>query len=360
MNKKHYIYTALSLILIVTQVGHTQQIKDNARIQVTPVTIIKATMQTLKATVTVRGQIETETKPNIAAKVPAEVSHIYLTEGDSVKQGQVLAELDDEAFVIDKEVANADITYLSVLIENEQRLLKRNKELFTKKMISQAILDDSETSLKQSHAKLLSAKAKLRKALYKLSHTKIISPINGVIQTRLISKGDYVKTGDNLYFIISTDDINARLYFPDTVSDQIKLAMPATLIHQQYDDIEKVNGTIEYIRPMLEEGNRALHALIKFSNNYQWKIGTSIQAEVVLTEHKNAITVPKQALVRRPHGVVVYKTLDNNKVVEQVITSGLIQGEYIEILSGVNLDDEIVLQGAAWLTDGALINIVEQ
>lgn len=359
MNKNNYIYAALGFVLIVTQVGRAQSTKGDARIQTTPVTVVKATAQTLIETTTVRGQIETATKPNVAAKVDAEVTHIYLTEGDSVKQGQVLAELDNEAFIIDRETASADITYLNVLIENEARLLKRNQDLFKKKMISQAVLDDSETLLKQSHAKLLSAKAKLRKALYKLSHTKIISPINGVVQTRMISKGDYVKTGDDLYYLISTNDIYARLYFPDTVSDQVQLNMSAILIHQQRGQTEKVSGTIERIRPMLEKGTRALHALVNFSNDFHWKIGTSIQAKVIFSQHKNAITVPKQALVHRPHGLVVYKTLDKNKVVEQVVTSGLSQGNTIEILSGLSLNDEIVLEGAVWLTDGALIDIVE-
>jgi len=327
---------------------------------ITPVTVVKTVSQTLLATTNVRGQIETLTKPNVAAKVAAEVSGIYFIEGESVKQGQVLAELDAEAFIIDKEIASANITYLTVLIENEKRLLKRNQDLFNKKMISQAVLDDSETALKQSNAQLLSAKAKLRKAIYRLSHTKIISPINGVVQTQLVSKGDYVKIGDDLFFIISTDDIYARLYFPETMVDQIKLNMAVTLIRQKTGEVEQINGTIERIRPMLETGNRALLTLVKFTNHHQWKIGSSIQAEVMLTQHKNAITIPKQALVRRPNGVVVYKVIANsNKVVEQLITTGLIQGETIEILSGLTLNDEIVLDGAGWLTDGSVIDIVE-
>jgi len=366
MKKSLFIKLLFSQLLTLSVVQYSYAQADNSseseetRVQITPVTVVKVVSKTLQATTSVRGQIETATKPNIAAKVDAEVSDIYLTEGDSVKQGQILAALDAQAFIIDKEAANADITYLTVLIENEQRLLKRNQDLFNKKMISQAVLDDSETLLKQTNAQLLSAKAKLRKAIYKLSHAKIISPINGIVQTRLVSKGDYVKTGDDLYFIISTDDIYARLYFPETVAEHIMLNMPTTLMRQQNGQMNKVNGSIERIRPMLAKGNRALHALVKFPNTHQWKIGASIQAQVVLTQHENAITVQKQALVRRPKGLVVYKVIANsNKVVEQIVTTGLTKNDTIEILSGLALNDVVVLDGAAWLTDGAIIDIVE-
>jgi len=344
--------------LAYAQAADAQNNKETRK-QVTPVTVVKAVTKTLLSTTNIRGQIETATSPNIAAKVAAEVSDIYLIEGDNVKRGQVLAALDAEAFLIDKESAKADITYLKVLIENQKRLLKRNQDLFHKKMISQVILDDSETSLKQSNAQLLSAKAKLKKALYKLSHTKIISPINGIVQTRFVSKGDYVKTGDDLYFIISTDDIYARLYFPETIADQIKLNMPTILIRQQNGQVEKVNGIIERIRPMLATGNRSLLTMVKFTNSHHWRVGSSIQAKVVLTQHENAITVPKQALVRRPNGLVVYKVIaSTNTVTEQLVTTGLTTDDTIEILSGLTLNDVIVLHGAAWLSDGSNIDIV--
>jgi len=365
MKKKLFIKSIFRHSLILAflggaQLSYASPDDEDTVTHVTPVTVVKAASQTLLSTTNVRGQIETATKPNIAAKVAAEVSDIYFIEGDSVKKGQVLAALDAEAFIIDKEAANADITYLTVLIENQKKLLKRNQDLFNKKMISQAIIDDSETSLKQSNAQLLSAKAKLRKAIYKLSHTKIISPINGIVQARLVSKGDYVKIANDLYFIISTDDIYARLYFPETIADQIKLNMKVTLIRQQNGKVEKVNGTIERIRPMLSTSNRALYTLVKFTNSHQWRVGSSIQAEVMLSEHKNAITVPKQTLVRRPNGIVVYKVVANtNTVVEQVVTTGLINNGAVEILTGLALNDVVVLDGAGWLTDGASIDIVE-
>ncbi|MEY8213272.1 MAG: hypothetical protein RPR97_02185, partial [Colwellia sp.] len=164
----------------------------------------------------------------------------------------------------------------------------------------------------------------------------------------------------DLYFIISTDDIYARLYFPETIADQIKLNMPTILIRQQNGQVEKVNGIIERIRPMLATGNRSLLTMVKFTNSHHWRVGSSIQAKVVLTQHENAITVPKQALVRRPNGLVVYKVIaSTNTVTEQLVTTGLTTDDTIEILSGLALNDVIVLHGAAWLTDGSNIDIVE-
>ena len=110
------------------------------------------------------------------------------------------------------------------------------------------------------------------------------------------------------------------------------------------------------MRPMMENGNRALHALIEFENSSQWKPGSSITAKIILSQHPQAIVVPARTLVHRPSGIVVYQ-IEGNKVRERLVKTGIKQGHLIEIKSGINVSDTIVLDGAAWLTDGAEIEI---
>ncbi|HBH36182.1 MAG TPA: efflux RND transporter periplasmic adaptor subunit [Gammaproteobacteria bacterium] len=318
----------------------------------TPVTVVNAIETTMISATVVRGEIESPSTPHIAAKVAAEVVSVKVDEGMRVQSGQLLAELDDETFIIAQEIASADIQRLQVLIENQQRVLKRYKDLIGKKLTSQSALDDAITALKQSQAELISARARLKEASYQLSHTRIVSPVDGVVQQRTVSMGDYVKPGDMLFQIASTERLRARIYFPETLAASVHPGMKIELTQNG----KTVTGEINRMRPMLEESNRALHALVDFQNKNNWKPGSSIVARVILAEHAQAVAVPEKALVRRPAGMVVYR-INGTTVTQQIVTTGLKQGGLIEVTSGLSADDAIVLDGAAWLTDGAAVEI---
>ena len=347
-------YAACLLLLLTPLVSANEDApaKESASPKGTPVTVVKAIETTMISATVVRGEIESPSTPHIAAKVAAEVVNVKVDEGMQVQSGQLLAELDDETFNIAREIASADIQQLQVLIENQQRVLKRYKDLIGKKMTSQSALDDAITALKQSQAELISTKARLKEASYHLSHTRIISPVDGTVQQRTVSRGDYVEVGALLFQIVSTDKLRARIYFPETLAASVHPGMKIELTQNG----KTVTGEIDRLRPMLEESNRALHALVDFHNENNWKPGSSIVARVILAEHARAVAVPEKALVRRPAGMVVYR-INGATVTQQIVTTGLKQGDLIEVTSGLSAGDAIVLDGAAWLTDGATVEI---
>ena len=347
-------YAACLLLLLSPLVSANEDApaKESASPKGTPVTVVKAIETSMTSATVVRGEIESPSTPHIAAKVAAEVISVRVDEGMQVQSGQLLAELDDETFSIAREIASADIQRLEVLIENQQRQLKRNKDLIDRKVTSQSALDDATTALKQSQAELISARARLKEASYQLSHTRIVSPVDGVVQQRTVSMGDYVKVGALLFQIASTDRLRARIYFPETLAASVHPSMKIELTQNG----KTVTGEINRMRPMLEESNRALHALVSFNNEDNWKPGSSIVARAILAEHARAVAVPEKTLVRRPAGTVVYRVNDAT-VTQQIVTTGLKQGDLIEVTSGLSAGDVIVLDGAAWLTDGAAVQI---
>jgi len=348
------ILARFTLLMLIAHTSYITAANANEKsiIKVTPVTVTQAINSSMIKTTVVRGEIESPNTPFLAAKVAAQVASVEVDDGMPVLKGQLLAALDDEAFTIAAEKASANIQRLVALAENQQREVKRSNELFAKKLISQSVLDDALTAMKQLQAELLAAKADLKEAQYQLSHTKIISPVNGVIQQRLISTGDYAKVGNSMFQIVSLDNIRARIYFPDSLAALITIGMQVSLTKES----DAIQGVITQIRPMLENGTRALHGLVEFDNSKQWKPGSSISAKIELAKNLVAIAIPTRALVRRPAGIVVYRVL-GNKVTEQLVSTGLNQNDLTEITEGLKVGDDIALDGAAWLTDGAIISI---
>jgi RND family efflux transporter MFP subunit len=321
-----------------------------------PVTIINVNQDNIEQHTRIQGVIEAISSPEIKTKISAEVVQVMVDEGDSVKTGQVLALLDDEGFRLDREAAKADIEQLKVLLENQQLTLKRDKALVRKNVIPESKLDDSSTAVRQTKARLNHAQVLLKKANYQLTHTRVLSPISGVIQQRSVSKGDYVNpmspSGKPLFQIVDTDHLRARLYFPESLSHAIKSDMKVTLERGK----ERLNARITQSRPMLELQNRALHVLADFKNTKHWKPGETISADVVLKQHQNVIVIPENAIIRRPAGLAVYR-LNKDKVEQVIVETGIRQDGKVEIVSGLKEGNQIVLEGAAYLTNNTPVEI---
>jgi len=345
------LFILLLHTLTMPSIGAEEALKENIE-KSTPVTITSVMVTDLQETTLVRGEIESPNTPFVAAKVAAEVTEIMVEDGMKVQKGQLLARLDDEAFKISEAKALADQQRMQAMVENQQRRVDRSNDLYSKKLLSQSNRDDVLTSMKQLKAELSATKSRVKEARYLLSHTRIISPVNGIIQQRMVSTGDFMKVGKLMFHVVAMDNLRARVYFPDTLGDIIHTDMQVTLRKGKQNEI----GTISHIRPMMENGNRALHALVEFDNNNNWKPGTSVTAKTLLAEHSKVLAVPNRALVRRPAGDVIYK-VRGKRVSEQLVKTGLRQNNLVEITSGIRAGDQVVMDGASWLTDGALIDI---
>ncbi len=343
---------AFIFVLLALSPVSKVEAKEAVDLAAVPITTVKVTLEDLEQIARVQGDVETNNKPKIAAEVAGKIISMRVFEGESVSKGQVLAEQDPEPLLIAKEKASAEIQRIKALIDNQEKIVARNKKLKRENVVSQNRLDDAETALSLSTADLIVVEAQLKDVEYKLVHVKLMSPFDGVIQQKFVSVGDYVKVGSPVYQVVSLQDIYARIYLPETLIHGLDVGAKVTLIH----DGRSVEGRLKSLRPMLEKGNRALHALIEFNNSLLWKPGLNIVAKVLVAVHKNALTVPVRALVMRPAGTVIYKIL-KGKAVEQRVVTGLRQDGRVEIVEGLAEGDIIALDGAPFLSKNVAVKV---
>ncbi len=322
----------------------------------TPVTALTVEKTSIARSTRLQGIIESTRTPQLKSHVSAEVVEVNVDEGDTVKQGDRLARLDDESFRLDADAAKADIARLDVRIENLRRTLTRIQSLRDQKLTPQSQLDDASAAVREAEAQRAQARARLAQAKYQLSQTRIVAPLSGVVQQRTVSVGDYVNpmspSSPALFQLVDTQHLRARLYFPESLADAATLDMPVTL----HSGGQQLTARITRLRPMLEQSNRALHALADFDNSVAWLPGQTITADVVLAQHENVIVVPEQAVVPRRRGEVVYR-LHAGKAEAVPVRLGLRQDGHIEIVSGLNAGDRIAIDGAAFLADGVPVAI---
>jgi RND family efflux transporter MFP subunit len=218
-------------------------------------------------------------------------------------------------------------------------------------MLEEAVAQESARQ-----AELNDARARLAEAEYRLDRTRIKSPVDAIVERRLISVGDYVSPGTPIVTIVGRDGIRAVLPFPERLSGQLRPGLAVTL-EQPARPEEAVTGTVTEVRPMVGTNNRAVEALVDLPGASDWPAGGSVTARLVLAS-REGVVVPAASVVRRPAGDVVY-VLTGEKVAERKVTVGLREVERAELLTGLEPGETVILGGAGFLTDGALVAVRE-
>lgn len=332
--------------------------QDESPTNAVSVTVTQSTRRALEITVEVLGDLESLAQPTIAAEISGQIVALNADEGNTVQQGQTLAEIDAKPYQLALAREQAEQQRLQALIKNQQLTLDRYQNLVQKNASARSELDKVETDSAVLQAELAGVQVRLEEAQYNLSKTVVTSPVTGIIQRRPVSVGDYLQPGTPLFQIVTITPLRARLYFPETLAAQIHPGLPINLTIPGQAK-QSVKAVITALRPMLDTRNRALEALAEFDNPGHWKPGYSIKAVVILETRPRAVMVPAGALVRRPAGTVVYR-INKNRAESRVVQIGRRDGEWIEILSGIGVGETIALDGAGFLTEGIPVNVREK
>lgn len=333
--------------------------KDNAEaeaaVRKTPVTVAQAVEQPVDAVETTVGRLEATAAPALAAETSGRVVRLLVDGGSVVKKGQVLAQLDGEPQRLAVASARASVERLEALLANQRRTVGRYEELRSM-AVSESMLEEAVAQQSARQAELNDARARLAEAEYRLDRTSIRSPVDAVVERRLVSVGDFVSPGTPIVTIVGRDRLRVVLPFPERLAGQLQTGLPVTL-EQPSRPGETVAGTISEVRPMVGTNNRAVEALVDLSPGTDWPPGGSVTARVVLAS-RDGVVVPAASVVRRPAGDVVYVVQDD-KALERKVTVGIRTSELAEVLTGLEAGASVVVSGAGFLTDGALIAVRE-
>ncbi len=324
----------------------------------TPVT---ATLVQLKGVETVEetvGRVEAITAPVVDAEVAGRVARIHAKEGQTVAAGDLLAELDPTDLELALQAARGERKRLEALITNQERLVQRYRTLRAQSSVSEDALESAEAQLVALRQQLVSARAQEQTAARNLARSRIVAPIDGSIEERRISVGDFVDRGAPLFRLTDSRRLRALLPLPEKVAERIRVGLPVRLSAPQLPK-EMLNTSISAIRPMVGGANQAVVAIAEFNNPGPWRPGGSVDAAIVVEQREQAVLIPQISLVQRPSGTVAY-TVDGDVARERPVTTGERRDGWIEVRSGLDAGEQVVVDGAGFLTDGAAIRVTTQ
>ena len=301
------------------------------------------------------GTLEALIDPSIGAEVAGRVTRVLAHSGDKVRRGQQLAELDATDFAIQARVDGAEIARLEALVAQAERFAERQQGLVAKGFISRNGAEDSLAQRDALRAQLATARARESASRSDLGRTRVVAPVDGIIETQIVSPGDYVKVGDPLFRLISNHILRAHLPYPESAAGRIRTGQPVRLSLPHLPG-KTIEGTVEDVKPTINDSSRALDVLVRIRNEGGLLSGGTVNASIVTGYKAAAVMVPEQSVVLRPAGKVVY-VIAGGKATQRVVEVGAKRDGRVEIVKGLADGETIAEDGAGFLSDGASVNI---
>jgi membrane fusion protein, multidrug efflux system len=312
--------------------------------------------RTLEVYEEVMGTIENVIDPTVGAEVAGRVTRVAGFAGKKVAKGDLIVEIDAADFQIQARADQAEIGRLTSLLEQQERVVERNKKLVGQGFISQNAIDDAITQRNALRQQLAAARARADQTGRGLTKSRVVAPVDGEIETQIVAVGDFVKVGDPLFRMVGMQEMRVHLLLPEAAATRIKPGLKVVLSPPAAPE-QLLEARIDEIKPTLGVNNRAIDAIVKISGaGALFRGGGTVNARIVTAAHDGALMVPEQSVVLRPAGKVVY-ALEGNVARQRVVETGMRQDGLQQILKGVAAGEMVAADGAGFLTDGAAVTV---
>ncbi|MFN8210695.1 MAG: efflux RND transporter periplasmic adaptor subunit [Bacteroidales bacterium] len=267
---------------------------------------VKVQRGSLSNTVTATGTIQAIKSITVGTQVSGIIQHIYVDFNDKVKQGQVLARLDEVPLRSQLDQSQASVDQAQAQLNYQEATYKRLKVLFDKELVSQSDYDQALYNYENSKAALSNAKSALARAKVNLDYATIISPIDGLVLNRAVEEGQTVAASFNTptLFTIVNDVTQMQVQTSVDEADigKVKEGQRVEFTVDAYPD-SKFEGTVSQVRLQpVTTNNVVTYVVIMKAPNPEGKLmpGMTASTTIYVDEKQDALYVPGKAMRFKP------------------------------------------------------------
>lgn len=313
-----------------------------------PVTVTPVTTTTFKHFIQVQGNIEAEDLVPVNARMAGTVTKVFVQEGDAVKKGQVLAQLDIEVY-------KTQIKELETALELVNTLYEKQKRLWDQK-IGTEIQYISAKNQKES----LEARMKTLKATMEMN--QIISPISGVVDAVLIKEGQAAAPGFGLFNVVNLSRLKVIAKIADSYISRVKVG---DFVQLKFPDLkETMDAKITFVSKTVDPLTRTFSIEVALNNGAE-KFRPNMIGLVYVNDEtlSNAVVIEENILQTTEQGIIAYVAEDVNgkkTCKARVVKPGLTYNGQVHIEDGLKPNDALITSGYADLVDGQPVEVIKK
>ncbi|WP_416778370.1 MdtA/MuxA family multidrug efflux RND transporter periplasmic adaptor subunit [Xenorhabdus budapestensis] len=313
------------------------------------------------------GTVQAADTVNITSLVNGQLIALHFNEGQHVKKGDLLAEIDPRPFQV--RLAKAQGQYVkdqTILVDAKQNLA-RYQQLAKNKLITQQDLDKQFSLVRQYQAALKTDQADIDEQKLQLTYSRITAPISGRVGLKRIDVGNYISSGGENPIVVITrvDPIDVVFSLPENDLSTILKAQKsnkelAVIAWDRNNQLQLAQGKLFSIDNQIDVATGTIKMKAQFNNQDNALFPNQfVNIQIKVNTLNNAIVIPSAALQMSSEGYFVWMVDKDNKVSKRKVTIGLQNTELVVINNSLSVGDRVVTDGTDQLTEGATVEVVK-
>jgi len=313
------------------------------------------------------GTVQALNTVTITPRIDGQLQGIAFKEGQTVKKGDLLAQIDPRPYQAVLESAVATQSKDQAQLDNAKRDLERYLILEPKNLASKQTLDTQRALVAQLDAQIKVDQASVDGAKTQLDYTTITSPIDGRTGIRLVDAGNIVHAADTTGIVVITQLQPISLIFtlPEDSLPQVSEAMAKGVVDitalSQNDKTTLDQGILLLIDNQINQttGTIKLKATFPNENNTLWP-GQFVNARLLLGVRQQALTIPASAAQRGPNGMFVYIVKDDSTVEVRPVRTSIETSDVLLVESGLDEAERVVTSNQYRLQPGSTVQVIDE
>ena len=334
----------------------------------TPVVAVAAQSGDIPIVLDALGTVAPTQTVAVKSRVAGLLERVLFREGDLVKEGQLLAEIDPRGLKVQLAQAEGQLARDRALLENARVDLRRYETLFKQDSIARQQVDTQRALVRQYEGLIRVDESQVDNARLQLSYARVVAPISGRVGLRQVDAGNMV-TGtetNGLVVITQVEPISVVFSIPqDDLPKVIKRMSSGDRLPVKAFDRTQQNllatGTLVSVDNLIDPATGTIKMKAEFPNtDGQLFPNQFVNARLELDTLRNVVTVPSSAIQRGSQGLFVYVVKANRTVALRPVTLGPADSQRLTIASGLEPGELVVVDGIDRLREGAKVDLIER
>ena len=317
------------------------------------------------------GTVKAQDLVSVSPQVSNRLTDIYVDLGDTVEAGQLMAKIYDKTFRDQLSQAQAQLAQSRIALRRDSAQFERQRQLLEMDLVSDSEYEIALATYRNTMAQLESARASLTQAQENFNFTEVRAPVNGVVVSRSLEEGDLAPSGQTLFELASDSGFETRIFLPVQDWRSVRIGQSVQLRVSNEASVS-ATGIVSRKSPQLDPTTGLGEVVITLT-----QVGGSIYSGVLaenlinIQTNDNAVVIPRSALVEVVETVVnpesntielersysVFVSKGDSMAERRTLELGIEQGDRIEVLSGLQPGENIVITGQQGLEEGGRISV---